>query len=286
MAEPLPVPDEPAVLRRLLQVLMSPPPATPAWERLAPSARFGLRASYFLLDVDAGGDAETFLTYLLDRLLRRLDRRTEDRAVEARDRLRGPIVWPATLAARSCRDYDPTRFICRERRNEFDTPENQLLKFVLERVAECAQAVPAALRWGVCYVPTRGGAGPLPTAERLRRMEAALAGLRHHARLAAVTLPPRLDEVHLLRAETSRTEEYGAVAHVYRRYRAVVEATSWAAGVVASGKRVLPLPGQVTPDSDVWIEIGVAVLRAQGAQGPDNDRGLAEPALTRGETGH
>jgi hypothetical protein len=268
---------EPAVLRRLVGHLMAP--AAPALGHLDPPERFALQATYFLLDVDTAGgtgatgatgaiktkpteSAETFVTWVLERLLRRLRHTTEQRQVELQDRVRGRVVWPATYKARLGGGYTPALHVCREVRHRFDTPENRLLKYVVERLHECIQAVPAALRTGACYLPATGGRSPLGTHERLARMETALRSFRLHPHLREVVLLPRLDDGHVQRAEAARVREYAAAALIYRRYRALVLSPAWPEHVVAAGRRALPLPGSVTPEGDRWIRLGAAVLRA------------------------
>jgi hypothetical protein len=249
------------VQRRLLALAVQVPRPVP-WERIAtPDLRFAARAAYFLLDAGRD-DAESFLTYTLERLLSQLTRITEQRQVEYRGRVRGRIVWPATFKARYLEEYDPSRYVCREVRREFDTPENQLLRYVVEQIGKCLGAVPATLRAGTSYLPDPAAGRRLPDpAARLSRMEAALNTFRPNARLREVSLPQRIEESHLLRAETSRTEEYGSVARLYRRYRATVESPAWD-GFAQTGRRLLLLPAQADAEGEPWLQIGAALLRA------------------------
>ena len=251
---------ESAVLRRLLALAMAPGP--PRWPELAPAVRRAVQACYFLLDADPAGDAEILASQVLERLLRQLSHTTEQRQVEYRGRLRGRIGWPATFKARASADYDPTRYVCRAVHHDFDTPENQLLKFVVERVHECLQVVPEIVRCGTCYFPAMGGRDALAIASRLGRMEPAVNSFRRNARLRTVTLPEQIGERHLLRAETASLEEYATVAHIYRRYQALVGSPRWHEQVAVVGKRMLLLPERWTPESDPWIRLGAAILRS------------------------
>jgi hypothetical protein len=231
-------------------------------EALLPAQlHFAGRASYLLLDVDTRGDVETFVTHTLGRLLRQLNHNTQQHQVEYPGQVRGRVVWSATYKARYAQDYDPTRYVCREVRHLYDTPENQLLKYVVEHIAQCLKAVPAALRGGACYFALKDERRSLLTSTRLARMETALASLRYHHRLRGVMSPPSISPSHLLHAETARLEEYAEVAHIYKRYQATVVLSAWDA-VTAIAKRVLPLPGHVGPDSHVWIQFGAAMLRS------------------------
>ncbi len=258
MADETTLQHELEVHRRLLALAVEVPMPWETVVRL--DLRFAARAAYFLLGV-GGPDVETFLTQTLERLLRQLTRVTEQQQVEYRGRVRGRILWSATFKARYLQDYAPSLYVCREVQREYDTPENQLLKYLVEGLGHCLEAVPATLRTGFSYFPAQQGAPPRSIGERLSRMETAFNSLRHNARLREVTLPNRIEESHLLRAETSRTEEYGEVVRLYRRYRAIVESPRWE-GFAQAGRHLLLLPAQADPAGEPWLRIGAALLRA------------------------
>jgi hypothetical protein len=226
-----------------------------------PEADFAAAATYFLLGLDASGGVEQFVTHTLGRLLLQLIRSTEPRQVEYRGQVRGRILWPATYKLRYCDDYDPTCFVCREVHRRYDTPENQLLKYVMEGIGECLKIVPDVIRHGVCYRPGSPGRWGWSTARRLARMETALNRLWRNVYLREITVPPRITEQHLLRAQTARLEEYHQVAHIYRRYREVVLEPSWE-GLVGTGTWVLPLPARTGGPGDRWIRLGAALWQA------------------------
>jgi hypothetical protein len=250
---------EPAVLRRFLGLLMEPVPVPP-WNEIDQTTRAALQSTFLLLDTGSD-DTQTFVTYALERLMRQLDHTTERLQTELQGRVRGRVVWPATVKVRHGRDYDPTRYVCREARHDYDTPENQLLKYIVERVHESLQLVPGVLRSGACYFPASGNKIPIATSVRLGAMEVALRNFRRHARMRDVVLPRTITERHLLHAETSRMEEYAMAARVYRRYQSLTASPTWWKEVAAISKRVLPLPGRVLPDGDAWIALGVAAFR-------------------------
>jgi hypothetical protein len=253
--------DELAVLRRLIGHLMSPG-VTTALDSIGAATRFALQATYFVLDVDPAGDAETFVTAALGRLLRQLDHATEQRRVVHRDRVRGRVSWSATFTARFSRDFDPGLYVCREVRRQFDTPENRLLKYVVERIYACVQAMPEALQGGMCYLPAAGAHDALGTADRLARMRAVLRHFRQHAGLRDVPLLPSLDDGYVMRAEASRRQEYAMAAHLFRRHRAMMASAGWQVPLAAVGRRALPLPARVLPDGDLWIRLGAALLQS------------------------
>jgi hypothetical protein len=251
--------DEAAVLRRLARILVLP--AGDAWQQLAAGGRFGAAAAFFLLDAGHEDEAEEFAMYTLGRLVQSLNRRCEAQQVEHEGQVRGRIVWPATFKARYGQDYHPARYVCREVQREYDTPENQLVRYVIERLAECLKGVPAALRAGFYYREPVLAGSPHPAASRLESIGAALARLGRSPYLRQVTLPARITEVHLLRAETADLDEYRAVVRFYHAYRHFVVAPTWEQ-VADAGRRVLPLPRRVGDEDELWIQLAADILRA------------------------
>jgi hypothetical protein len=251
------------VLEGLLrQILSLEPVVLPPRELFDPETDLAVTSAFFLLGRDRHGGVEQFITHSLGRLLQQLSRSTERQQVEYRGQVRGRILWPATFKARYTQDYDPTRFVCKEVHSRYDTPENQLLKYVMERIDECLKAVPAAIWDGVCYLPVDETHVPLDTATRLGRMDAAMRLLWRNVRLREIDVPDSITEFHLLRAETAQLEEYARVAHVYRQYRDIVLIPSWNS-LVRVGKRVLPLPGRRGEAENRWIRLGAAILCTQ-----------------------
>ena len=66
---------------------------------------------------------------------------------------------------------------------------------------------------------------------------------------------------HMLRAETSKLEEYGHVAQLYRRYCDCVESPSWRE-IVRLGRRCLPFPRRQDAAGEPWIRLAAAIHRA------------------------
>ncbi|HEY4720399.1 MAG TPA: DUF2357 domain-containing protein, partial [Anaerolineae bacterium] len=224
-AEDLGASDVP-VLRRLVGLLMTTRPTAPD-HILDRPAQGTARATYFLLNTDDRGDVETLMRHTLDRLLQQLSHNTQQWPVQQRERVRGRIMWPATYKARFAQDYDPTRFVCREVRHAYDTPENQLLKYMLHAIDLCLDAVPLSLLRGACYFPDQSNRPPLGLEVWVEQLKTILIRSRRHTRLREVSLPLKIDEVHLLRARMSRVEEYASVARLYENYQAIVLAAGW-----------------------------------------------------------
>lgn len=251
---------EAAVLRRLIGLLLAAPIDLPLDRGLPPDWHAAAKMAYFLLHVDTAGDVDSFVTRTLDRLLQQLSHHTQQIPVEQRERVRGRINWPATYKARFEQDYDPARFVCHEVRHQYDTPENQLLKYVLDRIERDLDEVPAALRNGACYFPADLDRPPVRVSVWLENIQSRLLQLRRNVRLRGVTLPPLVDEAHLLRARLSRVEDYSIVAQLYERYEAIAAAPSLDA-LIPLGKRILIAPDRVDAEGEAWLRFGVALYR-------------------------
>ena len=212
------------------------------------------RLAYRLLDLGEG-TPESFLTHAVLRVLRHLDHDTEQRPVVCRGELQGRISWPATLRVQYGQDYDPGRYVCRQVRRRYDTPENQLLKFLVERLAGELAAFPAALRDGWCYLLPAGGGAPEArrTAARLDLMEAAVRAVRRSVPLRGVAVPARIVESHLARAGASRAPEYQEAVLAYERLRQTSD-------VAAVSRRVLPLPGRDDSAGEPWLRLAAGLV--------------------------
>jgi hypothetical protein len=260
--------DDAAVMRRFIGLAMASP-GPPAWDQLDPALVRSIRSTYFLLDTHAAGgiDAETVATRVLDRLMLQLRRTTERQQVSRRGQIAGRIVWPATLKARYGEEHDPTRYVSQRVRSDFDTTENQLVRYLIERLMACVRAVPAVIRAGASFYPAQAldaEAEPrarMSTAARLGRIEAALTMVRRDPRVRSVTLVHEVDGRHFANAEMADLQEYRAVAAMVRQYQAVVLETAWAAHVAAIGRRMLLLPGTVGADGEPWLRLGAGLLR-------------------------
>jgi Domain of unknown function (DUF2357) len=230
---------------------------TIAWP--SPEPAFAVAATYFVLDLDRQGGVEWFIVHTLSRLVPQLLHSTEQQSVMYRGQVRGRILWPATFKARYTDDYDPSRFVCYEVRQRYDTPENQLLKYMIGQLTACLTAIPEAIRHGMCYLPADEQRVSIDTATRVGRMETTLHNLQRNVRWREITMPPCITEAHLMKAERALTADYTVVAHMYRRYYQIVLRPSWVS-VYQIGQRVLPLPARPGSAKDAWIALGAAIL--------------------------
>ncbi|NJN18182.1 MAG: hypothetical protein HC822_18915 [Oscillochloris sp.] len=193
------------ILRRLLATVMQPPqPAI--WDAPEPALLQAAAASYLLLDHDPPYDAENFVLTTLESLLHEASRSSIHRLVRDTRAVRGRVLWGATIAARATAGQGEQPYVYQEVRRQYDTPENRLLRLLIEQLAAAIPLVPLALRSGGSYIPARVAGDWAPAAPRLRRMEDILIQARFSPRLRHVPLPERVEPAMLLRAETSRNE--------------------------------------------------------------------------------
>lgn len=250
--------DLPAVMGRFIYHLTRPAQPPLASFSLDPI----LLAAYFLLDTDDDGNqsAVTFVTHTLSRLLPQLTRSTEQQAVLYEGQVRGRILWPATYKARYNDGFNPNRYVCRQVNQRYDTPENQLLKYLMVKIDDCLRLLPETIRRGY-YYQTAAGQPLQAIAELSAQMETSLNHLWRNVRLAEISTPEYISEQHLLKAQTVRFEEYAHAARLYRRYHALVLQPSWSA-LQTVGQRVVCLPAHTdsTWENDC-IALGATLLR-------------------------
>lgn len=275
----------------LLRIISQQPPKKGYWEKeVEPSQRYLAAATYFVLAYfpdrqerplpnvwdkepryyQSTGliSVEAFVTQVLRRILEQLNRRTERRQIQYRGQVRGRVVWPATYKARTSEGYDPSLFVCQEVQRQYDTLENQLLKYVVTQIDECLKVIPEVIRSGYCYNVVTNNT--TLTEQRLACIESSLAILRRNVRLREIHLPKYITEEHLLSARTSRQEEYALVADFYCHYRDTVlshtldSKKAWKHLSIA-GQRVVPLPVPSKKHA-FWYNLGAAILLNKGSR--------------------
>lgn len=228
------------------------------------------REVYFILyqDPQGGIDSISFINITLERILRGLVSQTDRIQREYRGRVRGRVAWAATCKARLSKEYDPTRFVCTEVHRHFDTPENQLLRYMVETIWSLVETIPAIIRQGF-YCLTGPAASKsmsvLSTRMRLSGVETRLPRLRRHPQLRQITIPDRITIEHLRCAETSKMEEYGEVARLYRRYhRCLIRRDQQE--LVDLGHALLPLPGHLDEEGEYWLRVAAMILKSMPLQ--------------------
>jgi hypothetical protein len=82
------------------------------------------------------------LIAILPYLMRNLSHSTEKETVECRGMVKGRIDWGLTIKERYSRGFnDPTLFICKPASKMYDLPENQLLKFILNKIQDFSENI-------------------------------------------------------------------------------------------------------------------------------------------------
>jgi hypothetical protein len=252
-------PHEAACTGYILELVAPlPTPSTP----LAPPPLAGAENQH-ILELSRLQGVDPFIHHSLGRLLLQLSHSTVQKQETLHGQVRGRIQWNATYKARYSQEYNPTLYVCAQVQHLYDTPENQLVKYLLEHSEQAIKAIPDALRAGMCYLPAKGLAVYEDIAKRLEMLETALHRLKRSARLRGISAPLEISERHLLRAETSRVEEYAVAAELYRRYRSLVLQASWES-LAKVARHALPLPGVLTPATRPWVHLAADVYKLAG----------------------
>lgn len=257
-------PAETEVLQALIARQMSARSDRMRLSDLDRQQQAAVSASYFLLDAPAKGSVERFVLFTLARLMEQLGRETERPYVLYMGQVRGQVNWQATVKARYGDDYNPGRYICREVRRDYDTPQNQFLKAMVEGIHECLRAVPRVVRYGACYYPLGASAkAAARTQAILDRMETAVSRARHHVSYAAISRPLSVTEEHRRAAILAREELFVEVKDTWDRYQAIHMPGSRVDALQAAGRRALLLPAQPDREGALWLRLGAAILQGQ-----------------------
>jgi hypothetical protein len=256
--------DDSAVLRRLIELFLDTPDASQSPKPDSVLRR--LAATLFLVDVRPTYDILRFLDDGLSRIFQHMTRRATRQQVAYRGQVRGRVAWSATYKARFDKDYDPSLYVCSEMHHQYDTPENQLVKYLIEQIIHTSQMVPTVLRSGLCYFPASTARLPLSIAERLAEIETVVSRSGRNVYIRSVSMPERITEQHLTHAMTSTLMEYTNAAHLYKHltnYVLTADLAEIERYITNIGGRTLPLPRQLGLHSDPWIRCAVALLRSE-----------------------
>jgi hypothetical protein len=170
-----------------------------------------------------------FLSYTVPQLLPQLNRTTQLQRMLLQGQVRGRVDWDGTYKARYSADGNPAIFVCRQSGRRYDRPENQLLKFVLDRIQACLNRVSPEMRIWFAWKRPRDGS------ERQRVVVGVeLAEIAHRVRLhlgsvylREVSLPESIGEAHLRAVRTAKNPLYGDVLQIYRLYVDIVAVSKW-----------------------------------------------------------
>lgn len=218
-------------------------------------------AAYLLADTHGDYDVLTFVSETLPLLLRQLRRTTRRERVTYQGEVRGRIDWPATSKARLQNEVNPALYVCRPPLRQDDTPENQLVKFLLERLSELTHDMTEELQQAEVWTAVSPHATPFHP--RLTQIAFHLRQTLNHARLRAVKTPAAITPQHLNKARAAKIELYGYVARLYGQYERVAVGGSWP-DVYPILRRAIVLPAPHTPFGDACIQLAaLGFVRAQ-----------------------
>jgi hypothetical protein len=206
-----------------------------------------------------GPRVTALVVHVLPVLLRSLSRVNEPVRQEQREHLRGRIDWAATYKQRLAEHNDRALFVTREVRRQYDTPENELLVFVLAALDRLITGVPDQLRAGAYWSPG-GPERPAPVDAALARHGGLLREYRRHIHLREVPIPALIGSRHVLKARTSKTEWYAAVADAYALLDAVTGPAAPAA-LAPALRECIVLPGGVSGAGREWVRWAAWAMR-------------------------
>jgi hypothetical protein len=250
--------EQATVLTALIGYLTSP--SLTSLDRLFPNKKQQsiVQAIYFLLDNQSPNNIYQFVSDPLPRIIEQLHHTTTRINVEYQGRVRGRVVWSATYKARCSQDYNPNLYSCRQVQLDFDTPENQLLKHLIERIHYLLQSVPKVIRSG--FLSDAEKSAMLPIVTRLQVLESRIQETLRNIYLRQITSIMQVTPIHLHRAENSRLEEYAAIVNLYHRLSQIGKRADWHP-FQTDGQRFLLLPHQANPSTEVWIQAAAALVR-------------------------
>ncbi len=209
-------------------------------------------AAYLLADARRENDILVFMSETLPLLLRQLRRTTHRQRVTYQGQVRGRIDWPATSKARLQNEVNPALYVCRPPQRQDNTPENQLVKYLLERLNELVHDLAQELQEAELW--TAVSDTHLLFSKRLAQIAFHLRQTLNHARLRAVETPPVILPTHLIKARASKIELYGHVAHLYAQYESILLHADWADLRKIMGQAIL-LPNPAVPFGDTCLQL-------------------------------
>jgi hypothetical protein len=212
------------------------------------------------LDLSELEGVDPFIHHTLGRLLLQLSHSTVQKQETFHAQVRGRINWSATYKARYGEEYNPTLYVCAQVQHLYETPENQLVKYLVEHIEAALKSIPPEMRCGMCYLPENRMKSYEDIGRRIETLETAIHRLKRSVRLRSIATPDQIGERHLLRAETARVEEYADAARLYRRYRRLVLQTSWKS-LAEVTRHGLPLPGELNDNSRRWVHLAADLYK-------------------------
>jgi len=229
-----------------------------------------LRSLYFLVEQQSRHNLQNFVQRTLPRILEQLNHTTKRIKVDYQGRIRGKIDWSATQKARYSQGYDPSIYTCRQVNTFYDTLENQLLKYLLEKVSKCLHLIPRSLRQGFCLMPGNLESLTESISPRIQTLEMALRAALGNIYLSQVSLINQVTPLHLQQCQNSRSEEYTEIAFLYQRYSQIFTAEDWHP-FAQKDSYFLLLPQGINPEAKVWIHLAAHFLKTYTNEDKNHD---------------
>ena len=205
-------------------------------------------------------------------VVKRLTTTTANETETSTERIRGPIVWSETFAARAATGM-PNAFVTAPTHRAYDTPENRLLAFALSAIAEMGRRT----GWGRSSSESAG-------AEVRRRITEAQRWQSALPLRDVSTALPRRSDVNRTRTGRRR-RQYEPAINVHALYERYIRRLDRAAIRTTVEKHAL-----VVSRDSVLLELMscfsvIRALRRQGWQAPTNSL-LRTPLVFQGTRGN
>ena len=178
---------------------------------LTPEELFLLKKIHFLLS-----DEVKELLNILPPLMRNLAHSTRKETIECRGMIRGRIDWGLTIKERYSHGFnDPSLFICKPASKMYDLPENQLLKFILNEIANFGENIE--------YLPVitdevLDESEVRSYVDTIQFRRSAVRKTLKHVQFHNITLASSIRPKTLLRARNHRNHNYRPVVKCYELY--------------------------------------------------------------------
>lgn len=225
-----------------------------------------LAAVCFLTDARANCDVLFFVRENLPLLLRQLHRSTKRERITYQGQIRGRIDWPTTTKTRLQNEVNPALYVCRPPLRQDNTPQNQLLKYLLTAIDNLIHDLPLEVQAAELW--TAVSAQPVPLSQHLTQIAFHVRQALNHVRLRVVETPTVVTPHHLMKAHACKTELYALVAGMYEGYEKSALQCSWQSIYPAFSQAVI-LPQLEVPWSDQWIRLAATgFLQAQQQHAP------------------
>lgn len=255
--------DESEVMRSFISCLMKTTSQFEPWQELTKQQQLAICSTYFILDINPEHPQYTvdyFVQQTLKRIFAQLMHKTRQYKVESQGSIRGCIHWPLTLKSRYSEVRESPVYICRRVQHYFDTPENQLLKYLIDCIVRSIQLIPTCIRTGFCHLPSAQSSSWQTITTRLTAIESLINLYQQNIQLRNITLPKLIDSSYIVKTENTDSEAYLQVTKLYQRYQSVV-ISGQRESIKDIGRRILVLPNQVNKDTQTWINIAAYCLK-------------------------